>query len=289
MFCRIKKSLINRWKKSNTFLWYANSTNITGKLLAEQLGIDCGLHLKPKRYSNVICWGTSAIPSDKQSRYKNIKCEEGNVQNIKLNNVNFCNDFNAVQRNRNKYVSLKIMNNGGVRVPKFCKAFQVQRWVKDGDLKLPLIARTTRHQGGEGLKICLCDKDIRQALEEEYSYFMEYVPNDREYRVHIFKDEVLRISRKVPTGEIESEWIKNKKKGWGFKDGIKKENVLKYDNTMLEECKRAVKSLGLDFGGVDVIYADDKKSYVIEVNTAPSLNEKGQEIYLNKFRKEFGL
>lgn len=54
-----------------------------------------------------------------------------------------------------------------------------------------------------------------------------------------------------------------------------------------ETAIKAVQSLGLDFGAVDMVIGDDGNAYVLEVNTGPSLQvETGLEAYTNKFLDE---
>ena len=40
---------------------------------------------------------------------------------------------------------------------------------------------------------------------------------------------------------------------------------------------------GLDFGAADVIVSNTGTAYVLEINTAPRLNDTGLEIYVERF------
>ena len=49
---------------------------------------------------------------------------------------------------------------------------------------------------------------------------------------------------------------------------------------------KAVRALGLDFGAVDLILADDTKSYVLEVNTGPALETASNlDLYIQAFKR----
>ena len=45
-----------------------------------------------------------------------------------------------------------------------------------------------------------------------------------------------------------------------------------------------IKALKLDFGAVDIIRAKNGKLYVLEVNTAPGLEERKLQIYADYFK-----
>jgi hypothetical protein len=102
-----------------------------------------------------------------------------------------------------------------------------------------------------------------------------FIPNTKEYRVHVFGNEVLAVHRKVEgTGEV-----KNTANGWKFK------KVTIYDPDIVAQTVASVKAIGLDFAAVDVIW-DGEKAWVLEANTAPGIYEMTwtTEQYVNKFK-----
>lgn len=90
-----------------------------------------------------------------------------------------------------------------------------------------------------------------------------------EYRVHVVGDEVVTYQKKVRRTDVTShnDLVRTTGGGWGF-DVVEDERLV--PSNIDDECILAIKSLGLDFGGVDVIDAGGV-AYVVEVNTAPHL------------------
>lgn len=265
--CLIKTPFAKHRKE--IYLWYTESTKETGINLAKCLKINSGKTLPDKnKYKFIICWGTSELK-----------------EKINLKNFKFINNYYVIQNNRNKFKSLEIMDKKGVMIPRFYKIDVVLEKIRKKEISFPLIARKNRHQGGSGLIMCLCASDIKRAIKNKYDYFVEYIPNDVELRVHIFGEKVIRISKKERNYDGER-WIKNRERGWYFKD-ISIDTVKEWDKTIIQECKNAVQSMHMQFGAVDVIYSDFNIPYVIEINSAPALNGKGLEIYSNEIKEYF--
>ena len=105
------------------------------------------------------------------------------------------------------------------------------------------------------------------------------VVKSHEYRVHIFRDKVMDVTKKRRRTEAETnDYIKNLENGWVYC----RENIEIPDN-LLECAKQAVIAIGLDFGAVDILY---KKGvpYVLEINTAPGLEGTTLDRYIEHFR-----
>jgi glutathione synthase/RimK-type ligase-like ATP-grasp enzyme len=106
----------------------------------------------------------------------------------------------------------------------------------------------------------------------------------REYRVHIFNNEVIAVYRKKPNEEgvkiLKSHNCKFIK--------VSTETSRCGDN-VIDMCKRAVRVMGLDFAGVDVIVDKDGNFFILEVNSAPGLNSENikryGEVFIKKIRE----
>ena len=100
----------------------------------------------------------------------------------------------------------------------------------------------------------------------------------------MFKNEVIDVVQKrlrngVKDQEGRNEYIRNLANGWIFAH----ENVNCPDNVK-QEALKAVAALELDFGAVDVVVDKEGKAYVLEVNTAPGLeNQQTIQAYTNAF------
>ena len=126
------------------------------------------------------------------------------------------------------------------------------------------ILRTKEHRGGRDIKFL--DKH----------YVMEWIEKEREYRVHVFGGKVIRVARKVPHGEA---------KIWNNENAHFKYELKTLPIGLKTLAVRAVEALGYDFGAVDIIMDKNKKLYVLEVNSAPGLdNPRTLEAYVNAIR-----
>jgi hypothetical protein len=54
---------------------------------------------------------------------------------------------------------------------------------------------------------------------------------------------------------------------------------LEEETDVIVESLKAVDSLDLDFGAVDVLYSEEGYPFVLEVNSAPRLNKYGRQLY----------
>lgn len=140
-----------------------------------------------------------------------------------------------------------------------------------------LLGRPDEHTRGRGFWLCRGEDDIKKALlgtrsKRAATHFMEYIEKERaprEYRVHIFRGESIRLSEKQPD---ESEI--------GYRTVPATHNV----NHVRQAAKRAIEAVGLDFGAVDVI-ANDAQCWVLEVNAAPGLGGTMPSVYVKAFRR----
>ncbi len=245
---------------SNYIVWHANSS-VTGKELKKVLGIDGGAEGPNTRPEKLIRWGSRA-----DLRF--------NASGAVLNGKTASN--NAANKQR----ALELMAAAHVNVPPAATRF-------NGEL---LIGRTDSHMQGRGAFMITSQRDFELAKNNlGCTHFMTYVPTDREYRMHVFKGEVIAMSEKRMTDNCTSLHIKNFETGW----------VFHYLDNAPAEIKQlaiaAVTCLGLDFGAVDIIKSVNGNLYVLEVNTAPSLVKVREgstevehmpafDIYVNKLR-----
>ncbi len=110
--------------------------------------------------------------------------------------------------------------------------------------------------------------------------YVKYKKKRKEFRVHVFNGQVIDVQEKRKQkdfdGEVDS-FIRNHDNGWVFC----RDNVVKPDN-IDDLTVRACRSLGLDFGAVDIIWNSlENKCYVLEVNTAPGLEGTTLTNYTN--------
>lgn len=96
----------------------------------------------------------------------------------------------------------------------------------------------------------------------------------REYRVHVFDGEVKEIYEKIPN-DPSVKLFKADNCQFSRRDKTR----CRLNTEAQEVCVKAVKALELTFAGVDVALSSDGQMYVLEVNSAPSLNSINVERY----------
>jgi glutathione synthase/RimK-type ligase-like ATP-grasp enzyme len=172
----------------------------------------------------------------------------------------------AVALASNKITALQKFAEAGVSTPLFWTDKQ------QVDRRSIVLARTNvRGSGGDGIVV------VREgdALPDAPLY-TAYIRKDTEYRLHVVLGKVIAIQQKRRDSEAEQtadqRLIRNHANGWVFAVN----NVVFRDANQKQECEhesiRAIASLGLDFGAVDVVVARKTgKPHVLEVNTAPGI------------------
>lgn len=205
-------------------------------------------------------------------RYGNIR--EG-FEGITINSIE------AIKRTRNKLIALTILSNEGISTPEFHKRGELEGsngiW----------FGRETFHKKGKDIVICEQKDDgieiLNNVSAEKITHLTKYIPVDREYRVHVMGNEVIQVCIKIPDDNThEKDMIRNLEHGWHFAECNDWVNMYKKMKQMAID---SVNILGLDFGAVDIILGKDGKYYVLEVNTAPGLDNKRLELYVENLTK----
>lgn len=104
--------------------------------------------------------------------------------------------------------------------------------------------------------------------EGPHEFYSAYIPNRREYRIHVFDGKVIRVQGKYLDfpEQHTNPYVKNYAQGFRFRTPDKKLNA-----SRTEAAVDAVSALGLLFGAVDLLVGEDGLEYVLEINTAPKL------------------
>jgi len=300
------------WKKfmkkedKNAYLWYSAATDITGKKLAEELGISHGSD-KPKGKKLVIGWG---------AKTKNA---------VELPGATVLNHPNSIRENRNKFTSMAIMKDSGVNIAEFVDADHIKDIKQAGGKKgviLPVIGRKKYHQGGKGFWTCPTMTHVKEAINSGAQYFQNLIEIDSEYRFHVFGGKVIYAVKKVKrtVQEMEEAYIRHeterqtelaKKNGNNLdvatmeiflkrqakkfaQDGAnmlvrsnrlgwKFAKVNKPAPALVAEALKAIDALKLQFGAVDGCIDASGKAWIFEVNTGPGLEQSPFKSYTEAF------
>lgn len=174
-----------------------------------------------------------------------------------------------------KLATFKTLKAAGVRIPQFKdnkQSFLEEGW--DEGHAYPVVCRTKlRGHSGDGIVIA---NDADELVEAPL--YTKYIKKKDEYRVHVFCDEVFFIQRKARKLDNEQpNWmVRNLAGGFVFVECPQHE----VPDDVSHQARDAIAALGLDFGGVDVIWNEKEgKAYVLEINTACGLEERTAEKY----------
>lgn len=245
----------NDYTDDETFFMYHGASHVTGERLGQYLGVPHGRECD-RRYDNLIRWGTRAgsgyTPRDGPT-----------------------NSRSAIRRNTNKYESLEAFDEAGIPVPGYTR----DRDEISETFGYPALGRADEHTRGEDINLILQWRDAY--LTDGNDFFVEYIPTDLEYRMHVVDGEVIQVHEKRLRSDASNHpFIRNHETGWIFMEPRDPEPS--HDIAI-----DAVGCLGLDFGAVDVLRGEDGEEYVLEVNTAPSLDEANLRRYGDAFAEMF--
>lgn len=180
----------------------------------------------------------------------------------------------------NKLAAFNIMHAAGVRVPRFWT--NREDVLNAEDVRYPIVCRTVLNgHSGRGIVLANTPDEIVPA-----PLYVEYIPKQDEYRVHVVGGAVVAVQRKARRVDVENpNWqIRNHANGFNFV----REGVVAPDDCVVQSIA-AVDALGLDFGAVDVVWNERRQmAYVLEVNTAPGLEGTTVADYANAFRNLIG-
>ena len=194
-----------------------------------------------------------------------------------------CPDFApATTLNRNvarascKLATFQMLEVVGVDIPPFATSEQE---VCDKDFKFPVVCRTKlRGHSGDGIVIANNPEELVQA-----PLYTQYVKKKDEYRVQVLGGKAFFIQRKARKLDVENpDWqVRNLAGGFVFVE----EGAVVAPKAVIDNAVRAVAALGLDFGGVDVIWNEaEEKAYVLEINCACGLEQRSAEKYAEALR-----
>lgn len=209
--------------------------------------------IRLKDDSVVLAWGSDVEWASAQQRGTILQ------QNLQLNKLN-------------ELIALEL---DGIRVPPF--RFEAPPPQEEGWLP-----RRVNHSHG------------RDFLEPPAlpAFWTKKLELTEEYRVHVFRfseddTRILRWGKKVPRHEQAHPWVRSDEAGWRLSYGLPSESLPK---GIRPAAKAAVNALRYDWGAVDIGLTSDGKPVVLEVNSAPGLDEGGQTIlrYAEAIKERLG-
>lgn len=237
---------------TDQYLLYHGKTAPTGRKLRDFLGIDAGTDDPERRVDYLVRWG-----SRKRITY--------------IPNEQTINRRTRIAQNTNKLKSLRIMDDADVPVPPHS--------TNHNDLDYPMLGRKTSHSQGTDIALILQQRDIDYYPSDFYT---QYIPTDREFRVHIVGGEPIKVNKKLRRNDVDRRdyepHVRNYESGFVFGTT----NGDPEDHPAADPAVKACNALELEIGAVDVIRDEQGNYHVLEVNTAPSLDEANLKLYGDK-------
>ena len=234
------------------YLYAYNEKSNAAKALSRYLLIQRIRHdnsaFKGNANKTVINWGASEIP------YEVSKC---NILNAPIHVAEVTDKLSFFR----KLEETKLTPTFTTDIEK------AKEWAKG---KNEVVCRTLlRASGGDGIVLAYEPEVVVDA-----PLYVRYIPKQDEYRVHVFKGEVIDIQKKARRHGCEKpDWqIRNRKNGFIYaRDGLSPPSCIR------EVAIETFNHFSLTFGAVDIIYTVNKsRALALEINTAPGL--EGQTV-----------
>jgi len=217
---------------------------------------------RPRRDDLIINWGMGRVPE-----WYTINAVPNSRESVR-----FLNTPESVNIASNKLTTLTKLQEHGVSIPNFTTNREVADETFDGIV----VRQELRGHSGNGIELIIDD----ETEVPEAPLYTELIENRSEYRVHVFNGEVIDYIKKRRESENQAEgderYIKSHNNGWIFT----RENLRRLE-CVEQLAIEAVEALGLDFGAVDIIRDRENEVYVLEVNTAVSMEGQTLENYVN--------
>lgn len=151
----------------------------------------------------------------------------------------------------------------------------IQAEAKEWAKSVAVVCRKLTHSSeGKGIVVAETPEQVVAA-----PVYTKYRKKKKEFRVHVFKDQVVHVLEKRKRADFEGESnpkIRNTANGYVFCS----ENVIEPDG-IRELALKARKVTASDFAGVDIGYNEKRNElFVIEVNSAPGIEGSNVDRYV---------
>lgn len=200
----------------------------------------------------------------------------------RMRGVEILNRWDRISNAIDKLSALQILQRNGVAVPVFTNSKEEARTYFTQRRSVVFCRTLLRAHGGRGIVIARSPEELVDA-----PLYTKYFPKIMEFRVHVFKGNIIDYAqkRRVNRERLEaigerSSLVRNVENGWIYA----RENVTLPSN-ITEACIKACNVLNLDFGAVDVAIDANGNYVIFEVNTAPGLQGTTLTNYARAFQQ----
>jgi glutathione synthase/RimK-type ligase-like ATP-grasp enzyme len=214
----------------------------------------------------------------------------------------------AVRRSSDKLL-MKIAWGDNEFTPRFAYMLEDDMWRYRGEditteqlyenLRFPILIKRQFRSRGQGMRKLDTIEDlqaqmprIRRTFGTSNEYYIEqFHAYSKEYRIHLGPDRAFYSCRKALRTEAENRWYRNDSNSVWFTqfdaNGNLKADFLQPENwqQICDTCMDFKNEIGLDFGAVDLIVANDGRFKILEINSAPSFGEITLEKYIEELTR----
>lgn len=210
----------------------------SAKDLGERLGVEVSVRGKDDPFQinfgigiQLINWGCSRL--------------EGDV---------VINKPRAVRRSLNKLRTFELLSDK-VRMPVMTRDMEeAKSWAAQG--RTVVVRSLIKGCKSKGITLTKSPDEIAQL--EDAKFYTRFIANCTEYRVNVYKGEVLTVYRKDPCAG-------------DFRFKIQLDKEAEYQSQLKEFISNVHEHIGLDVFGLDMLHTPKGKWFLLEVNSAPIL------------------
>jgi len=202
------------------------------------------------------------------------------------------NQYQGIKDTSNKLKARRIFEQNNIPIPETYDKDGIVRAFENREINYPIIGREGNHYGGNNFNVYQTPRQLREGINNpDITYYSEFYPKQKEYRVHIASGKAIIVAEKVVAEENKSEYIWNLGHN-GVCEDFKTLRWSEYRDIehIIMTASLAVKSLKLDYGAVDVVANPSVRQdelppcAVLEVNSAPRLEDYGISRYAQYFQ-----
>jgi hypothetical protein len=188
------------------------------------------------------------------------------------------NKPNAVSVACSKMQTFDALEKVGIQFPSYTtNQVEAQEWAKKGR-----VLGRNLDRGSKGKGIVFYEKG---SVIQNHPFYVKYLRKEREFRFHVVCGKVVHIAEKMSLREFDdakrSKYIRSHGRGWCLAFNHLGDNPPPPGGE--DMAQSACLALGLDFGACDMGWNSKIGWFVLEVNTAPGIEETTLEKYALSF------
>lgn len=208
------------------------------------------------------------------------------------------NTTTAIGNSASKFKMKDCFKEANVKTAEFYKVKEVKDNLDTWEV-YPLVAKINFGSRGRGMKKIDNKEQLSAFLNTDTIgyYFEKFYNYNREYRIHISAEGYFYSCRKMVKSDTpdNQKWFRNDLNSvWIIEENENFDKPTNW-NTIVDECVKALNSVGLDMGACDVRVQSSKNKkdkfreepdfIIVEINSAPSFGEITAVKYLEEIPK----